>query len=326
MKLFTILAVVAGLALFGYLLAHFGVAEVFAGVAAAGWGVLWVTLYRFVTMAAHGAGWRALFPAGAAPTFVQWFRARWAGEAINSLLPVAQVGGEVARAQMVARHTSGGAVAGATVVVDFTLGLVTQLFYTALGLALLVMATGGGSFTRSFITGLVVATVALGALFLAQKSNVLGRISERFARGPSGAWGALAGNVAELNREVVDIYSDRARVGACFAWRMAGWLLMTGETWLILWFLGHATNWTNALVIESLTLAVRSAAFALPGALGVLEAGFVLLGPMCGVSAETALTLALVKRVRELLVGVPGIGVWMRSEGRGLGGWFRKKD
>jgi hypothetical protein len=55
---------------------------------------------------------------------------------------------------------------------------------------------------------------------------------------------------------------------------------------------------------------VRSGAFAVPGALGVQEGGFVLLGPLVGVSPETALALALVKRVRELAIGGGGLLVW----------------
>jgi hypothetical protein len=37
---------------------------------------------------------------------------------------------------------------------------------------------------------------------------------------------------------------------------------------------------------------------------------------------ETALALSLVKRVRELLLGVPGLIVWQIAEGRH---WLRKR-
>ena len=312
MKLFTILALVAGLALFGWLLLHYGAAELFAGVAAAGWGVLWVSLYRFVTIWAHGMGWRALFPPDAAPRFWIWFRARWAGEAINSLLPVAQVGGDVARAAMVVRHTTSGAVAGATVLVDFTAGLVAQFLYTMLGVALLATAAAAGMM-RGFAVGLLVAAAVLTAFWFAQKSNALGRFAEKFAARGS-RWATLAGGITELHRATAALYSDRPRLMQCVVWRLCGWLLLTGETWLALHFLGHTPTLANALVLESLSMAVRSAAFALPGALGVQEAGFVLLGPMVGISAETALALALVKRLREVLVGVSGLWVWGASE------------
>lgn len=321
MKLITILAVIAGLALFAYLLFHFGAEEIFAGVAVAGWGVLWVALYRFVTIFAHGMGWRALFPPDARPPLWIWFRARWAGEAINSLLPVGQVGGDVARAQMVARFTSSGSVAGATVVSDFTLGLLAQLVYTVIGVALLAGAAGGGQ-SKTFLTGLLLAALAIAGLYLVQHPNVLGRLAEKFARGRGDTWNAIAGGLAAVSRETAVIYADRGRVAACLVWRLLGWLLLTGETWLALHFLGYRASLPDslsvALILESLSMAVRSAAFALPGALGVQEAGFVFIGQMVGVKPELALALALVKRLREIIVGVPGLGLWAASEGKNL--------
>ena len=51
-------------------------------------------------------------------------------------------------------------------------------------------------------------------------------------------------------------------------------------------------------------------AFAVPGALGVQEGGYVMLGRVVGLGPETALALSLAKRVRELVLGVPGLIAW----------------
>jgi uncharacterized membrane protein YbhN (UPF0104 family) len=61
------------------------------------------------------------------------------------------------------------------------------------------------------------------------------------------------------------------------------------------------------MLLESLGQAIRGAAFAIPGALGVQEGGYLLLAPLAGLSPETALALSLAKRARELLLGVPGL-------------------
>jgi putative membrane protein len=315
MKASTMVALILGTALFAALLLHFGVMDIVSGVAAAGWGLVCACLYRFVPLYVNGRGWMALF-AGAGPPASLWFRARWAGEAINSLLPVGQVGGEVARGQMVARSSAAPAFAGATVVVDMTVGLVTQFFFAALGVALLAPWVVDQGQTHSFVTGLVLAALGLAGFFLLQRSNLLGRLAERISRSQSGAWSGFTGGFSEVNRQVALLYGERRHLAACFAWRMLGWLSMTAETWLVLQFLGKPISLPNALVLESLSQAIRSAAFASPGGLGVQEAGFVLLGPMAGVGAETALTLAVIKRLREVLVGVPGLWVWAASERR----------
>src|SRR5262249_21943345 len=66
----------------------------------------------------------------------------------------------------------------------------------------------------------------------------------------------------------------------------------------------------DALILESLGSAVRAAAFAVPGALGALEGGFILFGALFGLPADAALAISLSKRVRELALGLPGLFVW----------------
>jgi hypothetical protein len=58
-------------------------------------------------------------------------------------------------------------------------------------------------------------------------------------------------------------------------------------------------------VVESLVFGLRTAAFFIPGAWGVQEAGYILVGSAFGLAPETMLALTLVKRARELVVGVP---------------------
>jgi len=58
--------------------------------------------------------------------------------------------------------------------------------------------------------------------------------------------------------------------------------------------------------------------FAVPGAFGVQEGGILLLGAMLGIPPETALALAMVKRVREFAMGVPAIIGWSLMETRWL--------
>lgn len=69
-------------------------------------------------------------------------------------------------------------------------------------------------------------------------------------------------------------------------------------------------------MLECLGQAVRSAAFAVPGALGVQEGGYLLFSVSIGIAPEIGLALSLIKRVRELLLGLPGLLVWQILEGR----------
>jgi len=72
------------------------------------------------------------------------------------------------------------------------------------------------------------------------------------------------------------------------------------------------------MILESAALAIRGAAFLVPGAVGVQEGGYILLGNLLGIPGEMALALSLVRRVRELALGIPGLAAWQLLEARHL--------
>ncbi len=86
-------------------------------------------------------------------------------------------------------------------------------------------------------------------------------------------------------------------------------------------FMGVRMQPSMILVMESLVYLARSMAFFVPGALGVMEGGYVLLGPIFGLPADIALSLALIKRGRDLAIGVLAIAVWQILEGKRLVTW-----
>jgi len=106
-------------------------------------------------------------------------------------------------------------------------------------------------------------------------------------------------------------------VAASFALSLVGWLIGTGEVYLILQLLRTPIGWGGALLLESLGQAIRGASFAIPGALGVQEGGYLLLAPLAGLPPDTALALSLAKRTREILLGVPGL-LYLHLSERGL--------
>jgi uncharacterized membrane protein YbhN (UPF0104 family) len=59
-------------------------------------------------------------------------------------------------------------------------------------------------------------------------------------------------------------------------------------------------------------MAARSAGFAVPGAVGVQEGGFVLVAGLFGISATDALALSMLKRIREELIGLPALFAYGR--------------
>jgi uncharacterized membrane protein YbhN (UPF0104 family) len=125
---------------------------------------------------------------------------------------------------------------------------------------------------------------------------------------------ALDGLHAALRRR----QRDRAGLTAAAALHLLAWTVGAAETWLALWAMGYTTGPLAALAVESLGAAARSIGFAVPGAIGVQEGGLMLAGDVAGLPPDAALALAMVKRARELLVGLPGLLLWQWAEGRRL--------
>jgi uncharacterized membrane protein YbhN (UPF0104 family) len=126
----------------------------------------------------------------------------------------------------------------------------------------------------------------------------------------------LAGVASAIDEAIVAIYRDRFAFCRANLTRLIGWAVGTGEIWLVMQFLGQPMGMIDAFTLEGLSAGVRAAAFVVPGALGVLEGSFVVFGALFGLSAETALTVSLSRRVRQLVLGLPGLFVWQWVEGR----------
>jgi len=59
---------------------------------------------------------------------------------------------------------------------------------------------------------------------------------------------------------------------------------------------------------------MSAVAFLVPGALGIQEGGFLLVGAAFGISAPLALALAAARRLRDLVVFLPGLLAWQWAE------------
>jgi uncharacterized membrane protein YbhN (UPF0104 family) len=105
-------------------------------------------------------------------------------------------------------------------------------------------------------------------------------------------------------QEVQGTYNRGGPVAGCLLLNLVGWFVGVGEVYLIAWLLGTPVSWTHALLLESVG---RGAGFAIPGALGVQEGGYLLLAPLAGLPPNAGIALSLAKRSRELLLGIPGL-------------------
>ncbi|QIJ75971.1 flippase-like domain-containing protein [Methylobacterium sp. NI91] len=314
MKRLTTLASIVGLGTALALFLSSGVSDVTAAVVSAGWGTLAVVLARFAAVAWAGFGWHTVFPRGAGPTLRDCISLRFVREGINTLLPVAQVGGDFIGARLLTRRGTPGGMAGASMFVDLMTQAVTQLVFTIAGLLLLMQITGDGPLVRTVAGGVLLAIPALAAFYVIQRRSGHRLIEAALSRFTAGReWRAL-GAIDVLYQNLRRLYGNRARVGAALLIHLVGWVVGTVEVWIALNAMGYSISFVDALVIESLAQAVRGAAFVVPGAIGAQEGGLIALGALFGIPPEAALALSLVKRVADLAVGLPSLALWNLME------------
>jgi len=307
-----------GLAAASALVIYHGAGPVIATFASAGWGLLWVALYHAVPMVANARAWQVLLPGQAPPSFGFFAWMIWVREAVNAMLPVARIGGEVAGAWLLTTRGVRKRPAAATLVVDMTMSLVSQLAFTLIGVGLLVTRGGGQSLAESVGVGLLIALPVLAAFGLVQRIGFFGFFAGLFHLAFGDRFMRMVGGAKALDRAVHVIYRRPGRVFACGAWQLLGWILSAGETWIALVALGHAVSVGDAIMVTALIEAASSSAFLVPGALGVQEGGFLVLGQVLGLPSEVSLALALVRRARDVLVYGPALAVWQLGEGRRL--------
>jgi uncharacterized membrane protein YbhN (UPF0104 family) len=159
--------------------------------------------------------------------------------------------------------------------------------------------------------GLCMAMMAAFAIFQRPALVLAGRIGERMLPGSHAAVGA----VAERLRL---IYRQPLIVAAGFLLNLMAWIASAAGAWIAFRLMGLEVSLWAVLVIESLIFALRSAAFILPGAIGVQEAAYVLLAPLFGLDPASAVALSFLKRGRDLALGVPILAIWQIGEGARL--------
>lgn len=249
---------------------------------------------------------------------------RFVREGINVLLPVASVGGDVVGGRLLTFWGATGALAAASIMVDMLFQAGTQAAFALLGVALLFQV--GGESAAALATwglrALAVTALLLAGFLMAQRSPAVRRGAQRAlawirrsVRGTRGTEDTGAGVYAAL--DAIWAPGRWRNLAASILLHAAAWLLGAAEIGIALACIGvESVSLTEILVIEALSQAIKSAAFPVPSGLGVQEGGFVLLGSLFGIDAGTALALSLVKRVPDVVLGLPALIVWQNLEAR----------
>lgn len=315
MKRILIIGTVLVLAIAGLIWSEIRLADIAGAVARVGWGIGLVIAARYLVMMVLASAAWFIFPRDQRPRPMQSAAIRLVRDTINTLLPAAQIGGDIAAARLTALCGIPAPMAAAGAVTDLFLQVSTQFLFALGGTVLLLQLGGDASIIRNVVSGLLIAAPALIGFYFIQRLGAGAAIVTALKRIAGGAeWAGFAATDA-FYAGLARVRSRPHAIAAGAALHLGAWLLGSIEVYLVFGFLGLPISVAGAIVIESVGQAVRSAAFAVPGAIGVQEAAFVGLCAGFGIPADAAIALSLIKRIADLAVGLPGFVLWYRMEG-----------
>jgi putative membrane protein len=318
MRLALFLATIVGLGIAAWVLASLGLGPVIHAMQRIGpWGFTLLCLWSIGVLAVLGVALYVVAPGEPLSRIGHFIWSRATREAATDVLPFSQLGGLLVGARTLEQGGIARPVVHAALIADLTTEMAAQLLFTLFGVGMLattlVNQNAAAAVWPAIVIGaaLCVAMMAAFALFQRPALALAGRIGERVLPGSHAAAGLVR---AQLD----SVYRRRLLVVAGFLLNLVAWIASATGAWIALRFMGVEISLWAVLVIESLIFALRSAAFMLPGAIGVQEAAYLLLAPLFGLDPASAVALSLLKRGRDLALGIPFLAIWQVGEGARL--------
>lgn len=318
MKRLSIVLALIGVILGLILIVHFGLDSVLEALGHIGFTEILILIgWQIVLFVILGLAWDTIAPAPVRrhPWVLIW--ARMVRDASATCLPFSQVGGFVFGTRAAMLHGLKWHTASASMIVDVTAEFLAQITFAAIGLGILLAYAPSSDVALPALIGLGLAAMGGIAFILAQKGA--GAIFAGLGRRIAGSrFDDAADRMAVLRAELSLIHGHTPRLVACFLLHLAGWIGTGFGGWLTLRMLDVPIGFDQALAIEALLAALAAIAFLVPVNAGVQEAGYVGLGALFGVPPETAIAVSLIRRARDLIVGIPILLVWQMVEVRRL--------
>jgi uncharacterized protein (TIRG00374 family) len=300
------LVLLAGLGCVGYLVTVTGLDTLLEPARTLSWRLAIFVVFPYALVALlRTLAWRLVF-VRAVVSMVRLFFIRLAGEAFN--LGTASVGGEPLKVYLL-RPWVPLAEASAAQVMDKTAITVGQVLFLAVGLAVGVSSFDlSHEFVRAMMGLLAVQIIVVAAFVLVQCVGLVGLTVRALKRLGLRTEGDYASGFLTFDRTLSGSYRTRwgAIVAGSFV-HLAGWLAGSLEVYLVLRWLDVDAPFTAALAIDAFGTGIKFMAFAIPGALGVLEGGYMLVFSAFGLGSGLGLSFTLVRRLRMLAWSAAGL-------------------
>jgi glycosyltransferase 2 family protein len=316
MKIGVVAAALIGLALFVWLLLHIGIAQIWDAIARVGFGgFVLLAAAGIAVVAMLGTAWLALIPNAQPRDVLTFILGRQTRDSAGDILPFSQLGGIVIGARAVILRGVSPALAFASAITDVTTELMAQIVFILIGIALCIERLRGSETTAPYVNGLILGTLLLvpgvaAFVILQQRGSAMAQsLAGRFLP-------AALKHTSAFSDAMRAMYDSPARLAVSSTIHLLSWVASAGLIWLSVRLIGARLDFFSCIAIEALLAALRSATVFIPAAIGIQEAGYAALMPLFGLGPEIGLAVSLLKRARDIVVGVPVLLAWQALEGR----------
>ncbi len=271
-----------------------------------GWWALWTLPLFWLWNHAASVGWRTLLPGSSErPSALRLGVIRIQAQAVNLVLPTGSVGGDIVRTALVAHRPGGWTRDAPPVALDTAASAVAGMLFSVAGLALFPSKSPGGVMAMALLLGLAVLLLC-GVYF----TPSLARLAVR--RG----WGRRRPTLQSLVRNLADSPARmRAAMRRCIGWHLVERVLMAVEVPVIAYGLGIRMTPAQVLFVAAVVTAISLLLFIVPGQVGAIEGGMSLAFAAVGLPPIAGLSVALVRRARQLAVMLSGFLILAISQG-----------
>lgn len=311
MKVVRILGVVIGIAIVVFIIHEVGWSKIEHSLGLLGWGYGIVIVYPLSWILLNTAGWRMALHAQYAKQqpLRRLMQIRLAGETFNSLLPSGYVGGEPLKAKLLARWIPMHEAASSVLIAKAaqSVGLV---FFVGLGLTL-----GGGSGHASLahhpktIIALVVLTGGIFIFTVLLTRRSFSRFGKWLHNLTGHPWlQKQEGKLLALDDSIGAFYREgKSRFLGSVLWHIGGWTAGALEVAVIFFMIGHRINWREAWFIGAMAQLASVIGLFAPAGVGLYEGGHYLAASILGLSPALGVSVALIRRVREIFWDMVGL-------------------
>ncbi len=302
-----------GIGVIVYMIYRLGPGRIAANMHAVNWGIFVLVLLRGVRYICQPLAWKLILADRERKiSFWKLFKTNLQGESLN-YITVTRIGGEPLKAVMIKGPVTLAESAASVIVLKFSTIFAFWLVITSGFMVTLLNSDVTGEIKRNIGLGVLGLTLFLATFSWLQRVGVYSPVSWLMKKLKLAGWISsqfklkrelISQQVLRLTRldsEILEAYRSRpgrvilAVIAMCIAW--AEEIVFV---WVTLRFLNMQENWLLPTVVATISLLFNSLFFFVPLRAGTQEGTMVLAFTLLDLSEPVGLSVAILKRIREL--------------------------